>query len=243
MHRFLIDPEKIEDNIAFLSAGESQHALRVLRLVDGAEVQAMDGRGCAWQGVLRLSGEKAFIALGEKLQNNDAPVDITLYMGLPKGEKLELIAQKVCELGARRLVPVRMERCVAKIAAGEAEKKLTRVRRIALEAQKQSGRQSALEVSDPIDFSALLGMLQQHEASFLLWENAHGYRLSDAKAEMPALSDIAAIVGPEGGISEREARTLVSAGARAVSLGPRILRAETAAIATCAGILTLWGDL
>ena len=243
MHRFLIDPGAITGSIALLSAQESQHALKVLRLTDGAQVEAMDGQGCAWQGTLRISGDEVSVLLGEKLANNDAPVELTLYMGLPKGEKLELIAQKICEMGARRLVPVRMERCVAKIAPGEAEKKLARVRRIAAEAQKQSGRQSELEITDPIDLPALADSLKQREASFLLWENAKGCRLFDVKAEMPNMRDIAAIIGPEGGISKREADLLISAGARAVSLGPRILRAETAAMAACAEILALWGDL
>ena len=142
MHRFLINKSAIADGTALLDVHESQHALRVLRLGDGANVEAMDGQGSAWQGILRVKGEQVSIFLGEKLESNDAPVSLTLYMGLPKGEKLELIAQKICEMGARRLVPVRMERCVARIAPAEAEKKLTRVRRIALEAQKQSGRQS-----------------------------------------------------------------------------------------------------
>ncbi|MBQ9408811.1 MAG: 16S rRNA (uracil(1498)-N(3))-methyltransferase [Clostridia bacterium] len=243
MHRFLIDPSAIAEGFAPLSLQESQHALKVLRLSDGSPVEAMDGQGRAWRGTLRLHGEGASIQLGEKLANIDAPVSLTLYMGLPKGEKLELIAQKICEMGARRLVPVRMERCVAKIAPGEAEKKLSRPRRIALEAQKQSGRQSEMEIIDPIDMRELADRIKRHEASFLLWENAHGYRLSDAKAQMPDLTDVAAIIGPEGGISEQEADILTASGARTVSLGPRILRAETAAMAACAEIIAFWGDL
>ena len=243
MHRFLIDPAAVRDGRAFLNESESRHALRVLRLSHGARVEAMDGLGEAWQGQLLIEGETACILLGEKLPSNEAPVRLTLYMGLPKGEKLELIAQKLCEMGAARLVPVRMERCVARIAANEAEKKLSRVRRIVQEAQKQSGRQNGMPVEDPIDWPVLLQRISKHERAFLLWENARGYRLTDARSEEENHLDIAAVVGPEGGISEKEAEALESVGARTVSLGPRILRAETAAIVTAAEILTLWGDL
>ena len=243
MHRFLIDPDAISNNIAPLDANEAQHALKVLRLYDGSPVEAMDGRGSAWRGVLRISGGNPAIELGQKLSSTDAPLSLTVYLGLPKGEKLEFVAQKLCEIGAKKLVPVRMERCVAKIAPSEAEKKLSRPRRIALEAQKQSGRQSALEICDPIDTGALAGLISSHERAFLLWENARNRRLKDVFEAEPALGDIAAIVGPEGGISEKEAMTFADAGAVCISLGPRILRAETAAIVAAAEILTLWGDL
>ena len=243
MHRFLIDRGAIENGIALLDENEARHALKVLRLTDGDGIEAMDGQGSAWRGILTLREGRAYIMLGAELKSTDAPIRLTLYMGLPKGEKLEIVAQKLCELGAARLVPVRMERCIAKMPPQEAEKKLQRIRRIALEAQKQSGRMSELEVENPVDMKTLIDSVGDHEAAFLFWENVRGYRLVQAKSERPEIRNIAAIVGPEGGISDCEAAALVSAGALAVSLGPRILRAETAAIAACAGIMTLWGDL
>ena len=243
MHRFLINPETACEGVAPLSAEESRHALRVLRLKDGDAVEAIDGRGNARRGRLVVTPEGASIELGEYLESTESPHRFPNYMGLPTGEKLELIAQKLTEIGACRLVPVRMERCIAKIAPGEAEKKLQRVRRISKEAQKQSGRQSEMEIADPIDFGLLPNALKAHEASFLLWEKASGARLWDEKAKRPWLKDVACVVGPEGGISESEAEALVSAGAIAVTLGPRILRAETAAIVCAAEAMALWGDL
>lgn len=226
-----------------LNEAEARHALKVLRLKSGDAVQALDGRGSAWEGALETEGEQVYIRLGEACETTEAPVNVTLYMGLPKGEKLELIAQKLTELGAVRLVPVRMERSVAKIPANEAEKKLSRVRRIAQEAQKQSGRQMELEITDPVDFAELPELMKAHDRCFLLWEEARGYRLTDGRADAPDARDIGFIVGPEGGITVREAEKLEQAGVKYVTLGPRILRAETAAIAGCAAIMTLWGDL
>ena len=243
MHRFLIEPGLLTGDTARLGSEEAQHALKVLRLKTGCPVQAMDGMGRAWTGTLVEDRDGAGIRLESEIPSNESPVKITLYMGIPKGEKLELIAQKLTELGASRLVPVRMERCVARIPEGEAEKKLSRARRISREAQKQSGRQTEMTIDDPLDFGQMLLSLSRHEAVFLLWENAEGYRLIDARSEKENLSDIAFVVGPEGGITNAEAEKLMSAGAAAVTLGARILRAETAAIAGCAAIQTLWGDL
>ena len=243
MHRFFIDNSSIVDGAAALSAEESRHALKVLRLEDGDLVEALDGAGGARLGTLRVRGENAFIELGEALSSTEAPVSFTLYMGIPKGEKLELVAQKLTELGAARLVPVRMERCIAKIAPDEAEKKLQRPRRISREAQKQSGRQSEMEICEPVDFKLLPEMIKRHQKTFLLWENARGRRLWDERQAYEDLTDIACIVGAEGGITEAEAGALSEAGAVPVTLGPRILRAETAAIACAAEVMTLWGDI
>lgn len=244
MHRFLIRPEEIRDHIAPLSQEEAAHALRVLRLKDGDEVQALDGNGRSWLAALHISGEEgASLELKEELSDTESPARVTLYMGIPKGEKLEIIAQKLTELGAERIVPVRMERCVAKIDDKDAEKKLTRLRRIIQEAQKQCGRTREMEIMPPMNFSKAVEAVTRHEVKLTLWEEAEGYRLNDARADHPNARDIAFVVGPEGGITKNEAEALRQAGALHVTMGPRILRAETAAVAGCAVIMSLWGDL
>jgi len=222
---------------------EAEHAIRVLRLQDGAPIEVLTESGEVYSAVLSVSGNEAKALDMELLPSREAPVDVTLYMGLPKGEKLELISQKLTELGVKRIVPVRMERCVAKIEAKEAEKKLQRPRRIASEAQKQSGRNDNLEITDPVDMGMLPKLIAGHDAAYLFWEEAHGYRLTDARNEHPGYRNIAYIVGPEGGITAQETEKLISAGATLATLGPRILRAETAAIAGAVEILTLWGDI
>jgi len=243
MHRFFIKPELIKDSRAPLQKEEAQHALRVLRLRDGECVQALDGRGGIFEGILRLEGDGAFIEIGKALSSREADVSVTLYMGIPKGDKLDFLAQKLTELGVKRLVPVRMERCVAKIEDKEQEKKLARIRKISLEAQKQCGRALEIEILPPMNFSKAVQAFSTHETKLLLWEEAEDYRIRDAYREQPESKDIACVVGPEGGITKAEAEKLMEAGAKNVTLGPRILRAETAAVASCAVIMSLWGDI
>lgn len=244
MHRFIVDPNQIQNGRAPLKREEAAHALRVLRMKDGDEAQALDANGGAWHAVLRATdSENAYLELLETARDTESPARVTLYMGIPKGEKLEIIAQKLTELGAAKLVPVRMERCVAKIDAKDAEKKLTRLKRIALEAEKQSGRTREMEIAEPMNFNDAVKALASHEVRLVLWEEANGFRLTDAKNRMPDARDIAFVVGPEGGISRAEAEKLSGAGASLVTMGPRILRTETAAVAGCAVIMSLWGDL
>lgn len=242
MHRFHIDGTQIMEKRALLSKEEAAHALRVLRLKDGSPIEALDGHD-AWKAVLRVTVDGAYAELLEKMTSTEAPVDVALFMGIPKGEKLELIAQKLTELGSTRVVPVRMERCVAKIETKDAEKKLARLRKIASEAMKQCGRTEEMAIDEPVSVAEAAKRISDYELGLMLWEEARGYRLTDAHAETPDARSIAYIVGPEGGISAREAEVFTGAGAKSVTLGPRILRAETAAVAGCAVIMNLWGDL
>ena len=243
MHRFLLSAQDINGGLATLSQDEAKHALKVLRLSDGDEVEAMDGHGRAWRGPLRVNGREVGIELDAPLPSTEAPVELTVYMGLVKGEKLELIAQKLTEIGVSRLVPVRMERSVMQIAPADAAKKLERPRRIATEALKQCGRTREMEITDPMDFPALCEKVSGHQKCFVFWENARDVRLLDVFRQQPELNDLACVIGPEGGISEKEREALICAGACPLTLGKRILRAETAAIAASAEILALWGDM
>ena len=115
MHRFKINKNEVTDARAPLSQEEAAHALKVLRLRDGETVQALDGEGGMWMACLRvMDGKNAYLELKEAISNSEAPIDVTVYMGIPKGDKFEFLCQKLTELGVRRLFPVRMERSVAK---------------------------------------------------------------------------------------------------------------------------------
>ncbi len=244
MHRFRIDKNKIQNARAPLSNEEAAHALKVLRLKGGESVQALDGEGSMWSAKLCVTdGKNAYLELESEISNSEAPIDVTVYMGIPKGDKFEFLCQKLTELGVRRLVPVRMERSVAKIEEKEKDKKLQRFRKIAQEAQKQCGRGMEMDVSDPISVKELEKRVREHDLTLLLWEEAENYRTRDAYHDNPTCTDIACIIGPEGGISEKEANAFVEAGAKCVTLGPRILRAETAAVTSVSVIMSLWGDV
>jgi len=242
MRRFLIESGAPGD-IVPLPEGEAQHARRVLRLRPGDRVRLMDGRGALYDAELVEVGDRVTARLGERLDGAAPPVALTLYQGLPKSDKLEFIAQKAAELGACRLVPVRMARSVVKLTEAEGARKRERLEKIAREAMKQCGRAGALEVLAPVALGAALSMFRGEDLMLMPWEEARERRLKDEYAARPDARSVGILIGPEGGIAPEEAALAAEAGARPVTLGPRILRAETAAVAALAVAMSLWGDL
>ncbi len=242
MRRFLID-SIAPGEVVTLPDGEAQHARRVLRLKPGDRAQLLNGQGEVYDGELLEVGDRVTARVLTRLEGAPPPVKLTLYQGLPKFDKLEFIAQKAAELGVTRLVPVKMARCVVKLTAEDGRKKRDRLDKIAREAMKQCGRLDFLEITEPVSFRDAVIQFRQEELMLMPWEEARGERLSDAHALCPGARKVGVLIGPEGGISKDEADAAVHAGARAVTLGPRILRAETAAVAAMAVAMHLWGDL
>lgn len=240
MHRFYLpDAPGGTGFECALSADESQHALRVLRLRAGDEVECFDGKGGAWRCTLIVSGNSAAVRAEETLQSTESPISITLYQGLPKLDKFDLITQKATELGVKRIVPVNMARSVARAEGKDAVKKRERWQRIAMEAVKQCGRSYVPEVEQPMDFAHALKDMQERELMLMPYELQSGRGLN---AIPVGARDIGILIGPEGGIDAGEATRAVDAGAQAVTLGPRILRTETAAIASIAMVMLRFGD-
>ena len=238
MHSFYIHPP--EGDRATLPPEEARHAERVLRLRPGDEICAMDGAGHRWRAEL---GEGARVRLLEALPGNEAPARVTVYEGLPKADKLDFIAQKLTELGAARLMPVKMERCVVKLDAKDGVKRRERLLKIAREAAKQCGRGLPMDVTEPLDWREALSQTARHDALLIPWEDARGTRLRDVHAQLPDARDIGVVIGPEGGMSPSEVDAMRAVGGRTVTLGPRILRTETAAVVAAALAMQLWGDI
>ena len=230
MHTFYVEDLK-------LSQEDARHAYRVLRLGSGDEVCVVAGKQRWTARITEISEKSGSVELIEELPSNESPLSITLYQGLPKAEKLEFLAQKLTELGVSRLVPVRMERSVAK---AEGDKRGDRLRKIAREAVKQCHRALPLEITAPMSWKEALKDMSERQLMIVPWENASATRMSDLKAKYPDISDIGILVGPEGGITEGE---VDATAAHAVTLGPRILRAETAAVTSAALAMALWGDI
>ena len=238
MHSFYIEPPV--ENTAALPADEARHAEKVLRLRPGDEICAMDGAGRRWRAAFIGDGR---VRLIEALPDNECAARITVYEGLPKADKLDFIAQKLTELGAARLVPVKMERCVVKLDAKDGLKRRERLQKIAREAAKQCGRGLPMAVSEPMDWRAALEAMRRHDALIVPWEEASGARMQDAFAALPDACDIGVVIGPEGGMSPEEVEAMREIGGQTVTLGPRILRTETAAVVAAALAMQLWGDL
>ena len=228
-----------------LKSEDAKHAAQVMRMQSGEEFYAVDESGRRFLAELReVSKEKCTALLQNELSDNEANVCITVYQGLPKAEKMELVTQKLTELGAKGLVPVKMERCIVKLDEKDGRKRAERLQKIAREAAKQCKRGGCLEVSEPKTWKQLKNTFENdHDLILVPWEDAAGYGLKAARAEFPDAKNIAIVIGPEGGMSENEVRALEELGARQITLGPRILRTETAAIAACTMAMLLWGDI
>ena len=243
MHRFYADERGVSESIAFLCEEDARHATRVLRMHEGEACELFaDGR--------RFSGEISSIADGEvqvhitgEMPSTEAKLRITLYQGLPKADKMELIVQKSVELGACAVVPVAMSRCVVQLDAKDGRKKQERWQKIAREACKQSGRCEMMQVTEPISFKQLLAKLPAHEAAIVPWEDARGYSLARFHKEHPEITDLAIVIGPEGGMSEEEIARMKEASCQSVTLGPRILRTETAGLCAMSALFCLYGDM
>ncbi len=242
MRRFLIDSGTPGETV-LLPEGEAAHARRVLRVKPGDRAVLIDRSGALLEAEFSEVGEAVAAKVLKRLPDVRPQVRLTLYQGLPKFDKLEFIVQKAAELGAGRVVPVKMARSVVRLTQEEGRKKQERLDKIACEAMKQCGRADRLEVLEPVKFSDALALLHEEEMMLMPWEEARGFRLGDARARNPAARSVGLLIGPEGGIAPEEAEAAVSEGALSVTLGPRILRAETAAVAAMAVAMHLWGDL
>lgn len=225
--------EVIENSQALLSPEDSHHALRVLRLKPGQDIQVcVEGR--RYQATLDVQGNTAMARILQEIGSTEAHTRITLYQGWPKGDKMDLIVRQATELGVHAIVPCLFARCVARPESSE--KRLLRLKKIAREAAMQSGRTLVPRVHDVISFKEACKLLQQHEMALLPYELARD-------ATLPAVfrgeGDVAMVIGPEGGFTEAEVAALP---AQAVTLGKRILRTETAGVAAMAMLLALAHD-
>ena len=249
MHRFYVETPIAEaGGVITLSGEESAHAARVLRLRPGEEVRLLDGENL-WEVVLETVDPKETTAkVTAQCPSPEAPAQAVRFQGLPKADKLELIAQKGTELGMWELWPVEMERSVAKAdKADKADKKRERLSRIALEAAKQSGRAHVPEVASTISFAKALNRFDEFDLVLVAWEEEHSLPMSQAVMKhveehgMPKCVMI--VVGPEGGISQREWEQLKEHGAVSVTLGRRILRTETAGLCALSVLWTALGEM
>jgi len=242
MHRFFFSEIHRENNRVLLPEDESKHALQVLRLKKGVEIIVFDGIGGVYAArVGDTVKQRVQAEIYGRLPDNEARARVTLYQGLPKGNKLDGILQKCTELGVHAVQPVLFARCDRELSKNP-EKNQPRLRRIALEAAKQCGRGQVPMLGQPKPLCEVLPRIQGHGAILVPWEGAEGVRIADVLgARSP--SQIALVIGPEGGIEPGEMEQLEAVGGRAVTLGPRILRTETAGMAALASILTIKGEL
>jgi 16S rRNA (uracil1498-N3)-methyltransferase len=243
--RFFIKREMIRDGNAYIAGNLFRHMVRVLRLKIGTRVILTDEDGLQYTGT--ISGiDKCIITVTiEQTTHGDGAetrIPITLFQGLPKGNKMEFILQKGTELGVSEIIPFVAGRSIARPAREREEERLVRWRKIALEASRQSNRSEIPNIAPAIDFSQIAEVSSQ-SLKLLLWEKERFNGLKTVLSEMPVPESIAVMVGPEGGLTDVEAETAIANGFIPVTMGTRILRTETAAIAVLAILQFFWGDM
>jgi 16S rRNA (uracil1498-N3)-methyltransferase len=232
--RLFVPRTQVEGGRVRITGAELRH-LRTLRLGPGERLAVFDEHGDEHDVRLdRVGGHAAearIVATHRPLR--DASLDLTLAPALLKGAKMDLVVEKATELGVRRIVPLRSRWAVAQGA------RVDRWRRIAVAAAKQSGRTAVPVVDEPVDLDAFLTR-PGDGLRIIAWEGERDLPL----AALPAAAHAVAVaVGPEGGFSEAEVAAARAAGFTPVTLAPRVLRAETAAIVAAALCLHRWGDL
>ena len=235
MHHFFVRPEQISGKEAYIEGPDWNHAANVLRVRPGEQVLLSAGEDwdylCTVREVDRAGQRVLLSVLEENRDIRELPVKISLYQGLPKSDKMELIIQKAVELGAARVIPVETARCVVKLDRKKAESKRSRWQAISESAAKQSGRSMIPEVAMPMPFAAALKEAADSEIRLIPYENAEGMERTRRILESVVPGQkIAVFIGPEGGFEETEIRQAEEAGFEAVTLGKRILRTETAGL-------------
>jgi 16S rRNA (uracil1498-N3)-methyltransferase len=238
--RFIVSADELEGEEILLRGAELRH-LRARRLGAGAEIVLTDGSGTAHRAIVvavNRAGATLRIEHAPEVQRAvESPLRLTLAQAALKADKLGVVVEKATELGVSDLVVFASSRCIAKPTS----ERLQRYERVARSAAKQCQRTCVPSIRGPRSFVDVL-----HEAreslGLLFWEGAGAEARLTAKREA-APRGVVAIVGPEGGFTTEEVALARAAGIRIVGLGPRTLRAETAAIVAVAMCQSLWGDL
>jgi 16S rRNA (uracil1498-N3)-methyltransferase len=241
LRRFFAPPECWVQDTVVLDREETHHLGRVLRLPAGARVAVVDGRGRARAArVQALDPEGAILALEEELApRGESPLMVTLGVGLAKGEAMDQVVRQATEMGVTRLAPFTCTYS-ENTTPERAERRQARWRRQARESLKSCQRLYLPEIAPVLDFPAVLA--GPEEVKFLCYEADRGGGLVSALSR-PRPAGVRLLIGPEGGFTPEEAALAREAGFRSVSLGPRRLRVETAALVVLAILQYAWGDL
>ncbi len=224
-----------------LSPDDSKHIAKALRMRVGESLTVCDGAGTDYDCVIdSLSPDCVSVkVLSQKKSETEADVDITIYQALPKSDKMDGIVQRAVELGAKKIVPILSERCVSRPDAKACDTKVKRWNKIALEAAMQCGRGIIPEVDGVQTFRQAIGSMTAD--TVIMFYEGGGKPIKEMGITKG--QSVAVIVGPEGGFEESEVEFALNSGAIIGSLGPRILRTQTASLAATAAIMFMTDNM
>ena len=229
-----------------ITGSDAHHLMHVMRAKAGQEIILVDDENQVARMEMTAFREDAVtLTLSERLEaDTESPIDLVLAQCLLKSDKMDMVVQKAVELGAVGVIPVRSQNCVVRYDAKKAAARQQRWQKIADEAAKQCGRTALLAVDPVTDIKALIATEKECEDSVLVffYENEDTQTVKEYLRQIKSRR-IVLLVGPEGGFSLDEAKAVEEAGGKSVTLGPRILRAETAALTAMSVVQYECGDL
>jgi 16S rRNA (uracil1498-N3)-methyltransferase len=250
MQRYFVSKEQFQGRKAIILGDDAHHIQRVMRLRPGDRVMVSDGAGrdCLAEIVAADSGAVTVQIVREQEANGEPAVEVWIAQSLPKGDKMETVIQKCTEVGASRFLPFASARTVVQYDGKKEAKRLERWAKIAKEAAEQAHRSRIPDIDAPRSWDQLLALVPQAGAAFICYEQEQRLGLRQAlrqyrEAAAEPAGPILLIIGPEGGFDPAEVEACTAAGAKGISLGRRILRTETAAVAGLSCILYEYGEI
>jgi 16S rRNA (uracil1498-N3)-methyltransferase len=247
MRRFFVETFNLTGSTALITGSDARHIKTVLRLKPGDEIALFDGTGVVYSAriTLFLPKQVKVDLLGKYPLTVESPVYITVAQAYLKDNKMDTLVRQLTELGIAAWIPFISERSVPKPDNRRLESRRQRWRKIALESLKQCRRGRLPQIGQMATFETLLETAQTSDLKIIFWESENRPLQSLVESLQPGriVRSIFLILGPEGGFTRQEVQRAVACGFQSISLGPRILKTETATVTACALIQYLFGDL
>lgn len=236
MPRFFVKTEQIKDKEIIIIGEDVKHIKNVLRRQIGDNIEICNQEtGSTYKcEIAKIEDGKITNNIVEEITSSEDKIKVDIYQGLPKADKMELIIQKSIELGANAIIPVEMKRCVVKLDSKTESKKIERWQKIAESAAKQSGRSTVPEIRQMIKVEDIVKLKNEYDSIIVCYENEKQNYIKNELLKLKKLNKqemhIAIVIGPEGGLEEKDVEYLKQNGSAIVTLGNRILRTETVAL-------------
>lgn len=245
MHKFFVPKEYFENDKVIIKGDDVNHITKVLRMHINDIIKVNDNDGndyiCT---ILSIDKKNVICSIDEKIKSTSEPsTRVYLYQGLPKSTKMDIIIQKCTEIGVYSIIPVLTERVVVKTIENDINNKLSRWQRIAEEAAKQSNRGIVPKIGNAIDFKEAINQMKSYEASIIPYEMEKEKNLKGLFINNSNIKSLGIFIGPEGGFSKEEIEYAKDNGIISITLGPRILRTETAGLTCLAIVLYETGNM
>ena len=244
MYNFFVNDDCRQGDRYVITGADHNHIKNVLRMKVGDTILiSANGKSNLCEIEIIDNDEIVAPIIEEDYQNTELPLQIHLFQGLPKSDKMELIIQKAVELGVYSITPIEMKRCIVKLDDKKKKSKQTRWQAISESAAKQSKRNTIPEINETVSYKAALNAAKELDLLLVPYENEDGIlSTKEALAELKEAKSVGIIIGPEGGFDDAEIEAAKNSDGRIISLGKRILRTETAAI-TAVGMCMLYTEM